>query len=374
MRGACADGLVRDIRHHGHGFGKRQAHVPRNVAQAREQVDVRAGQRAGRVDEAAFADGDLLAVEREAFRSADRRHRIRDKECATGKRSRAAGDRQHLPRHVMAVRDQTDVGLAVERGGNRAGGARKHRRHGVEEVREHPRAGGETGARLRGARSGMTDRDDDAHGDDLAQGCVGHDLGREREYRGDRSGAETLENTDRRQIKWSDQGRIVGALARRVEVRPLQVQAEQTGKAPGGDHRVRCFGHLLRGRRDQRRHGPAGAEPALRRDDVGDGLGCGAVVHHHAAAAVHLEIGTGGHEQVGAGVGCFTACKRPDPPDALRPDFGGEPGLEAPVAPEMVRGDETRHVRAPASRASSAMPRAPELSPWWARRSAGIRV
>ena len=193
------------------------------------------------------------------------------------------------------------------------------RAHRVEEMRHHPRAGAERGPRALGVGVAVPDAD---HGPPRRQRRDlrrRHAFGRDRQQqRGQtRGGAE--QHLQILRTHRSDQRGIMGALARGVDMRPLEMQPEKPRHARLGrrharlDHRARD----LRRVGDQRRKQPGRSEPPVRGADGGDLVQARIGAEHDPAAAVHLEVDETGREDAAVEVHPLAAFRQ----NALRTDL-----------------------------------------------------
>ena len=94
----------------------------------------------------------------------------------------------------------------------------------------------------------------------------------------------------------ADQGRIMRPRAARIEMRPLQMEANKPPMRNGRrNHSARslwCIG-------DQRRQDCRSALPRMGSADLRNRLGGTGAIQHHPAAAVHLQIHESGADRAG---------------------------------------------------------------------------
>ena len=202
-------------------------------------------------------------------------------------------------------------GRERERGADDAGCAMVQRRHRVEQMGEHPRAGVDRGQRLIVGRVGVADRNDDAAGGQRADGVeCAIEFGREGNQLEGLEAADALEGVTLRQEiqRWmytAARGRDKGPFEMHPEDgRAGEIAAAAMGCAIGnglrrhrlGDNRIDAF-NRFEGRGDDGREPSGGAFVGEAMRELEQVVGGGG--HDvDAAAAIDLEIDEAGQDEV----------------------------------------------------------------------------
>ena len=229
-------------RRHAQGLLQRDAHQMHGIAHGRGHVQRGAGEPAVLRRAAPVPDLDPLRAEGEArHRGADRRHRVGHQEQPA--RPRLVGEPQARRMHVVAIDDDAAGGIRGQRGAHGAGLACAQLRHGVEQVGEAADPGGEPGADFRTAAIGMA-REHDGLARQGFDRRGGHAFRRQGEQRP--AAPQRGQERDIVRAERADLRRVVHALPGRIDVRPLEMDAEHA-RHPAVDRAAH--------RADRARHG-----------------------------------------------------------------------------------------------------------------------
>ena len=305
---ARTDAAMRAVdaeRHGGIGRGHGERLVARDAdgvdheADGGDHVEIGAGQRAVVKRQLAAAARDGAAAERDRRElGADRRHGIGDEIDARRPGLGTQRRRDGAGMDVEAVGDQAAPDIArIEHCADKARTAMAELAHGVEEMRREAGAGREGGAGDFVGRIAMADRDMDARRGEARDLRRRNGLGRDRrQHMLDAGRGQALEIA---LLHGADEVRIMGALARDREMRPLDMDAEAAGDVCGdgvanGRDRRRGHGGAVGDQRRQQRRGPEAGMGGADRTHALDGR---RVIEQRAAAAIHLQVDEAGGDE-----------------------------------------------------------------------------
>ena len=228
--------------------------------------------------------------------AADQRHRIRDDEQPARPALGVEGDRQCARVDMVAVGDVPGPDVRARKGGaDEPGLAMAKPAHRIEEMGHAAGAGVEERVRLVGGAVGVTQRDDDAGGNQPAHRLRRCLAWRKRDHQQTEPSPRLCIERDIVVAERAHQAGRMRALAPRVEMRSLQMQADHAGNG-AGRHRVDRRDDALAGVGDQCRQQSGGTGPPVSRRDAAEPVRGGVVVQQYAAAAIDLNVDEAGCE------------------------------------------------------------------------------